>query len=59
MKPKVVKKAQRAVHPISNAKYGVERSVATSIRSGYKPKAKLDTCSKRLVSNPYLIGRVG
>ena len=30
--PKVVKKARRAMHPIDNAVYGVERSVATSLR---------------------------
>jgi len=34
--PKAVKKARRALHPIDNAVYGVERSVATSIRSGGK-----------------------
>jgi hypothetical protein len=36
--PKVVKKASRAMHPIDNAVYSVERSVATSIRSGRKRK---------------------
>ncbi len=37
--PKVVKKATRAMHPIDNAVYGVERSVATSLRSGGKRRA--------------------
>lgn len=37
--PKVVKKARRAMHPIDNAVYGVERSVATSLRSGGKRRA--------------------
>ena len=31
--PKAVKKATRAMHPLDNAIYGVERSVATSLRS--------------------------
>ena len=39
--PKAVKKARRAMHPVSNAKYSVERSIATSLRSGSKPKAKV------------------
>lgn len=39
--PKPVKKARRAMHPVSNAKYSVERSIATSLRSGGKPKAKV------------------
>jgi len=34
--PKVVKKARRAMHPVDNAKYSVERSIATSLRSGSK-----------------------
>jgi hypothetical protein len=38
--PKAVKKATRAVHPLDNAKYGVERSVATSLRSGRKSKQR-------------------
>src|SRR5260370_41044505 len=37
--PKVVKKASRAMHPIDNAAYSVQRSVATIIRSGRKRKA--------------------
>lgn len=37
--PKVVKKASRAMHPIDNAAYSVQRSVATTIRSGRKRKA--------------------
>ena len=34
--PKVVKKARRAMHPVDNARYSVERSIATSLRSGRK-----------------------
>jgi hypothetical protein len=37
--PKVVKKARRAMHPLDNAVYGVERSVATTLRSGGKRRA--------------------
>jgi hypothetical protein len=37
--PKVVKKAGQAMHPIDNATYSVQRSVATTIRSGRKRKA--------------------
>jgi hypothetical protein len=37
--PKVVKQATRAMHPLDNAVYGVERSVATSLRSGGKRRA--------------------
>jgi hypothetical protein len=37
--PKMVKKARRAMHPIDNAAYSVQRSVATTIRSGRKRKA--------------------
>lgn len=36
--PKTVKKARRAMHPVSNAKYSVERSIATSLRSGQKKR---------------------
>ena len=39
--PKAVKKAKRAMHPVDNAVYSVQRSVATSIRSGRKPKARV------------------
>lgn len=39
--PKAVKRARRAMHPVSNAKYAVERSIATSLKSGRKPKAKV------------------
>jgi hypothetical protein len=35
-----VKKATRAMHPVDNAIYGVERSVATSMRSGRKRKQR-------------------
>ena len=38
--PKVVKKATRAMHPLDNAVYSVERSVATSLRSGRKRSEK-------------------
>ena len=37
--PKAVKKASRALHPIDNAMYSVQRSAATAIRSGGKRKA--------------------
>lgn len=36
--PKVVKRARRAMSPIDNLQYSVERSVATSLRSGGKRK---------------------
>lgn len=36
--PKVVKRASRAMHPLGNARYGVERSIATSLRPGRKRK---------------------
>ena len=39
--PKVVKKASRAMHPIDNAAYSVQRSVATTIRSDRKRKARV------------------
>ena len=38
--PKAVKKATRAMHPLDNAIYGVERSVGTSLRSGRKRKQR-------------------
>src|SRR6266849_1887554 len=38
--PKVVKKARRAMHPIDNLQYSVERSIATSLRSGRKKKRR-------------------
>ena len=37
--PKAVKRARRALHPIDNAVYSMERSAATAIRSGRKRKA--------------------
>jgi hypothetical protein len=37
--PKAVKKARRALHPVDNAVYSVQRSAATAIRSGDKRKA--------------------
>jgi hypothetical protein len=39
--PKPIKKARRAMHPVDNAMYSMQRSVATSIRSGRKGKAKV------------------
>ncbi|MHB1430619.1 MAG: hypothetical protein ACYCVZ_00665 [Streptosporangiaceae bacterium] len=39
MTPRAVKKARRALHPVSNAKYAAERSTATSLRSGRKKPA--------------------
>src|ERR1017187_9428220 len=39
--PKAVKKARRALHPVDNAKYSVQRSVATTIRSDRKRKARV------------------
>jgi len=36
--PKAIKKARRALHPIDNAKYSLERSIATSLRSGRKKR---------------------
>lgn len=39
MTPKAVRRASRALHPIDNAKYSIERSAATAIRSGRKRKA--------------------
>jgi hypothetical protein len=38
--PKAVKRVTRAMHPLDNATYGVERSVATSLRSGQKRKQR-------------------
>jgi hypothetical protein len=37
--PKAVKKVRRALHPVDNAVYSVQRSAATAIRSGAKRKA--------------------
>jgi hypothetical protein len=39
--PKPIKKASRALHPLDNAVYSAQRSVATSIRSGRKRKARV------------------
>lgn len=39
--PKAVKKASRAMHPIDNTVYTMQRSVARSIRSGRKGKARV------------------
>ena len=38
--PKIVKKTRRAMHPLDNAVYGVERSAATSLRSGRKRRGR-------------------
>jgi hypothetical protein len=37
--PKAVKRARRALSPIDNMKYGVQRSIATSMRSGLRKKS--------------------
>lgn len=34
--PRPVKQVRRALHPIDNLQYSVERSIATSLRSGRK-----------------------
>jgi hypothetical protein len=39
--PTVVKKASRAMHPVDNAVYSMQRSVATTIRSGRKRRARV------------------
>jgi hypothetical protein len=41
--PKPVKKLQRSLHPASNLEYSVQRSIATSLRSGGKRRAKVYT----------------
>lgn len=38
--PKIVKKTERAMHPVDSAIYSVERSAATSLRSGRKKRAR-------------------
>ena len=38
--PKPIKQVQRAVHPVDNAVYAVERSVSTAIRSGVRTTSK-------------------
>lgn len=38
--PRVVKRATRAMHPLDNAVYSVERPAVTSLRSGRKRRAK-------------------
>jgi hypothetical protein len=38
--PKFVRKAERAMHPLDNAIYSMERSAVTSLRSGRKKRAK-------------------
>lgn len=44
--PKIVKKTTRAMHPLGNAVYGVERSVATSLRSGRERKGRRKGCAR-------------
>lgn len=39
--PKAVKSARRALHPVDNAMYSMQRSVATSLRSDRKGKARV------------------
>lgn len=39
--PKAVKRVRRAMHPIDNAVYSVQRSAATTIRSGRKRKTRI------------------
>jgi len=36
--PKPIKRAQRALNPIDNMRYSIERSIATSLRSGLRKK---------------------
>ncbi len=38
--PKIVKRTERAMHPVDNAIYSAERSAVTSLRSGRKKRAK-------------------
>jgi hypothetical protein len=44
--PKPVKKVQRAMHPIDNAIYSVERSVSTSIRNGVRGSSGGSTAAR-------------
>lgn len=39
--PKAIKKASRALHPLDNAVYSLQRSAATSIRSGRRAKTRV------------------
>ena len=36
--PRPIKRAQQKLRPIDNLKYSIERSIATSLRSGLKKK---------------------
>lgn len=38
--PRSVKKVRRALSPVDSAKYGIERSVVTSLRSGSRKSAR-------------------
>ncbi|HEV2377989.1 MAG TPA: hypothetical protein VGS19_38235, partial [Streptosporangiaceae bacterium] len=38
MTPKVVKKGRRALHPVDNVVYTVERTITTTLRSGKKQR---------------------
>jgi hypothetical protein len=37
--PKPIKQARRALHPVSNAKYAIERDIATALRGKSRRKA--------------------
>jgi hypothetical protein len=39
--PKAIKKARRALHPVDNAVYSMQRSVATTIRPGRMRKTRV------------------
>ena len=39
--PRTIKRARRALHPVANARYSVERSVATKLRSGGKTRSQV------------------
>lgn len=39
--PKVVKRARHTLHPVDNAKYSVQRSIATTIRSAGNRKPQV------------------
>lgn len=41
--PRSVKKLKRAMHPVSNARYSMERSVSTQIRSAARSGSKRRT----------------
>jgi hypothetical protein len=41
MTPKAAKRARGALHPVDNAMYSMQRSVATTIRSGRRGRARV------------------